>query len=318
MTRYWSFSSLARSTVSGTGRTMLLDARKIYRPGNNKAQVLLSIQDITQQQRAAERLQEAKLAAESANLAKSQFLANMSHELRTPLNAIMGFGDLLKMQDSGELNFKQAQYLEQILKGSHHLLELISEILDLSKIEAERVDLALEKFDVVSSLQAIVALVKPVAAKKHLSLALKVAGEGEFSPTPIKADPAKFKQIFYNLLGNSVKFTPAGGRVTVKVSRGEELKESQSPDCGSEVARFFHISVADTGIGIKAEDRERIFDPFTQVDSSHSRQYQGTGLGLALTRKLVYLHGGRIQVESEGEGKGSTFSVVLPVDSYHS
>ncbi|MCZ6486145.1 MAG: ATP-binding protein, partial [Acidobacteria bacterium] len=150
------------------------------------------------------------------------------------------------------------------------------------------------------TLQDIVGLVKPVAAKKRLSLGLAI--EGESWPLAIKADPAKFKQMFYNLLSNSIKFTPEGGRVRVKVSRGEELEE--------EASRFFHISVVDTGIGINAEDLERIFEPFTQLDSSYARQRQGTGLGLSLTRKLVELHGGHLRVESEGEGKGSFFTIL--------
>ncbi|MCH7569538.1 MAG: PAS domain S-box protein [Deltaproteobacteria bacterium] len=256
--------------------------------------------------------EQAEQALAAANQAKSEFLATMSHELRTPLNAIIGFAELLKMPVTGELNVKQAQYLDHILMGSHHLLELINDILDLSKIEAGRLELELEEFDVVSTLQAIESIVKPVADKKRISLALEVEGDGESPLSPIKADPAKFKQIFYNLLSNSIKFTPEGGRVTVKVSRGEELEEAQSRDSNSEASRFFHISVVDTGIGIKAEDQERIFEPFTQVDSSYSRRQQGTGLGLSLTRKLVELHGGRLRVESEGEGKGSCFTVELP------
>ncbi len=259
--------------------------------------------DVTERKRA-----EQALAA--ANRAKSEFLATMSHELRTPLNAIIGFSQLLT-HVPGELNAKQAQYMDHILTGSQHLLELINDILDLSKIEAGRLELKLEEFDVVATLRAIESIVKPVADKRRISLALEVEGDWESSPSSIRADPAKFKQIFYNLLSNSVKFTPEGGRVTVKVSRGEELEEA-SEDSRSEASRFFHISVVDTGIGIKAEDQERIFEPFTQVDSSISRQQQGTGLGLSLTRKLVELHGGRLRVESEGEGKGSCFTIELP------
>jgi len=235
-------------------------------------------------------------ALAAANQAKSEFLATMSHELRTPLNAIIGFAQLLT-HVPGALNVKQALYVDHILTGSQHLLELINDILDLSKIEAGRLELELEEFDVVATLRAIESIVKPVADKRHISLALEVEGDGESSPVPIRADPAKFKQMFYNLLSNSVKFTPEGGRVTVKVSRG---------------SRFFRISVVDTGIGINAQDLERIFEPFTQLDSSYARQQQGTGLGLSLTRKLVELHGGRIRVQSEGEGKGSCFTIELP------
>ena len=239
----------------------------------------------------------------ATNRAKSEFLATMSHELRTPLNAIVGFSQLLT-HVPGKLNAKHAQYVDHILTASQHLLELINDILVLSKIEAGRLQLELGEFDVVATLRAIESIVKPVADKQGVSLALDVEGDGESSPAPIKADPAKFKQIFYNLLSNSVKFTPEGGRVTVKVSRGEKLEE--------EASRFFHISVVDTGIGINAEDQERIFEPFTQLDSSYSRQQQGTGLGLSLTQKLVELHGGRIRVASEGEGKGSCFTIELP------
>ena len=148
----------------------------------------------------------------------------------------------------------------QIVTGSSHLLELINDILDLSRIEAGRLDLALEEFDVVSNLQEIVELVTPVAAKKRLSLLLEVNGDGESSLPPIKTDPAKFKQIFYNLLSSSVKFTPEGGRVTMKGSVGQELEEARE-NSGAETSRFFLIAVADTGIGIRVEDRESIFEP---------------------------------------------------------
>jgi DNA-binding response OmpR family regulator len=235
----------------------------------------------------------AKTAAEEANRAKSQFLANMSHELRTPMNAILGFSEILQDQTFGELNRKQARYVDNILTSGRHLLELINSILDLSKIEAGRMELDRSRFDAAAALLSIESIVRPLAAKKQIALTTTIA-----EPIPlISADEAKFKQILYNLLSNALKFTPEGGQVTASV----EWQDG-----------WLQIAVADTGIGIKPEDQERIFRQFEQVDASYARQQQGTGLGLALARKLVELHSGRLWVQSEGERKGSTFCFVLP------
>jgi two-component system sensor histidine kinase/response regulator len=252
-----------------------------------------TMRDITERKQSEAVLLNAKTAAEEANRAKSQFLANMSHELRTPMNAILGFSEILQDQTFGTLNPKQTRYVDNILTSGRHLLELINSILDLSKVEAGCMELDRSHFDAAAALHSLKSIVKPLAAKKQIVLTTTIQ-----EPIPlISADEAKFKQILYNLLSNAIKFTPEGGQVTASI-------EWREP--------WLQISVSDTGIGIQPEDQERIFRQFEQVDSSYARQQQGTGLGLSLTRQFVELHGGRLWVQSDGEGKGSTFSFVLP------
>lgn len=262
--------------------------------------VIAAIQDITDRREREKQLREAKRAAEDANQAKSQFLAAMSHELRTPLNAIIGFSEILVDQTFGPLNDKQSRQVNNILTSGRHLLQLINDILDIAKIEAGHMQLDLSQFDVGTTLRDIQAIVKTLANKKNITLTIEV----ESSIPRVTGDQSKFKQILHNLLSNAIKFTHEGGKVTVRA-----MVEKKGGALPSDVK----ISVIDSGIGIKAEDQERIFMEFEQVDSSYARKQQGTGLGLALTRKLVELHGGRVWVESEGEGRGSTFSFQIPI-----
>jgi signal transduction histidine kinase len=224
--------------------------------------------------------------------AKSEFLANMSHELRTPLNSIIGFSEVLHEKTFGDLNEKQMRHVSNIHTSGKHLLELINDILDLSKIEAGKIEIKYEEFSLKETLSECQTLVKNMASKKNISLNFEV----EDLPFKISADPVKFKQIMYNLLSNAIKFTPDGGVVNIEARHTNGMLQ---------------ISVKDTGIGIAKENQEKIFAEFYQVDSSYSKKYKGTGLGLPLTKKLVELHGGTIWIESELE-KGSTFSFTIP------
>lgn len=238
------------------------------------------------------KLQESNRELQRANSLKSEFLANMSHELRTPLNAIIGFSELLLDRNFGALAEEQKDYVSDILGSGRHLLELINEILDLSKIEAGKMRLAIEEFEIGGVVEEAMALLRVEAGRKHIELVSAVDDPGR----EVRADRSKVKQIMYNLLSNAVKFTHPGGRVTLAVKAdGDTLL----------------VSVSDTGIGIREEDQERIWEAFTQVDGSYARKYQGTGLGLALVRKFVEMHGGRVGLESVF-GQGSAFSFALP------
>lgn len=234
---------------------------------------------------------------EVANQHKSEFLANMSHELRTPLNAIIGFSEVLTERMFGELNDKQMEYLRDIHSSGQHLLTLINDVLDLSKIEAGRMELDLSSFDLGMLLDNALTLVRERAQRNRLSIALEV-GEGL---TEWVADARKVKQIVVNLLSNAVKFTPAGGRVRLTARRIET-------DGGA----MAEVSVADTGVGIAPEDHATVFDEFRQVGSDYLRKAEGTGLGLSLARRFAQLHGGTLTIESR-LGEGSTFTLLLPL-----
>ncbi|MFA5157174.1 MAG: ATP-binding protein [Candidatus Omnitrophota bacterium] len=247
-------------------------------------------------------LENAKLQADSANRAKSEFLANMSHELRTPLNAVIGFAEVLQDQYFGPLNEKQKKYVDNINTSGRHLLSLINDILDLSKVEAGKMELEPENLSLKKDvLEPSLVLLQEKARKHNVCLSLNVEPQADID---IVADPKKLKQIIFNLLTNAVKFTPGGGSVKVSARRSG----------GTQTADFIEISVKDTGIGIKPADLSKLFQTFSQIESAYSKTVEGTGLGLALTKKLVELHGGKIWVESEF-GKGSKFIFAIPVKS---
>ena len=259
------------------------------------------------------KLQKAVSVAEAANKAKSDFLSNMSHELRTPLNHIIGFTELVLEQHFGSLNETQSEYLTDVLTSSNHLLSLINDILDLSKIEAGKHELIVSVVDPAELLENSIIMVKEKAQKHNI----KIVTQFEDLPKAIEGDARKIKQILYNLLSNAVKFTGDNGHVRLSARRivgvSELPLESLNPLALTTDAGLIEISVKDSGIGLKAEDQEIIFNPFEQVDSARNRKYQGTGLGLSLTKKFVELHNGFIWAQSEGENMGSDFRFVLPI-----
>jgi signal transduction histidine kinase len=230
---------------------------------------------------------------EVANKHKSDFLANMSHELRTPLNAIIGFSEVLIEKMFGEVNEKQLDYLNDIHSSGKHLLSLINEILDLSKIEAGRMELDLSEVNVPDTLSSAMTLVRERAQNHGITLSLDVDPQ----VGAVHADARKVKQVVLNLLSNAVKFTPDGGRVAVRATLDTDCVE---------------VAVRDTGIGIAPEDQAAVFEEFTQVGRDYTKKAEGTGLGLALTKRIVELHGGRIWLES-APGEGSTFAFTLPL-----
>jgi signal transduction histidine kinase len=234
-------------------------------------------------------------ALETANRHKSEFLANMSHELRTPLNAVIGFSEVLQEGMFGELNDKQAEYVGDIHASGKHLLSLINDILDLSKIEAGRMELEMSEFHLLDVLETAIMLVRERATRHGITLGLELAPD----VGTIHADERKLKQVMLNLLSNAVKFTPAGGSVHVAAKT---------------TAQTIEVSVADTGAGIASEDQGLVFEEFRQVGSDRARKAEGTGLGLALAKKFVELHGGTIRLES-ALGRGSTFTFTVPLSA---
>ena len=236
-------------------------------------------------------LEDRNREVEHATRLKSKFLASMSHELRTPLNAIVGFSDLLAEETAGQLNDKQKRFVNHIKQGSSHLLQLINDILDLSKIEAGQLELRCEDFQIENALPEVLSTIRPLAMAKNIRVQHSLE-----TNSAVYADRVRFKQILYNLISNAVKFTPKGGRIDIACHGDQNL---------------VRISVTDTGIGIRAEDQAVIFEEFRQVEGAADTTHEGTGLGLAITKRLVEQQGGRISVESK-PGKGSRFTFTLP------
>jgi protein-histidine pros-kinase len=249
--------------------------------------VSAAIRDITDRKRLELRMQD-------ANRRKSEFLANMSHELRTPLNAIIGFSELMYRGKVGTVAPQHEEYLGDILTSSKHLLQLINDILDLAKVESGKMEFRPATVDLSKTAGEVRDIVRGLAGSKRLRLEIDVDAE----IGPVTADPSRLKQVLYNFLSNAIKFTAEQGRVTLRIA--------PEPDRG-----WYRMSVQDTGIGIAPADISRLFVEFQQLDLSSARRFQGTGLGLALTRRIVEAHGGRVEVTST-LGAGSLFSAVLP------
>lgn len=274
------------------GKVWFVQAIPVTEEGGKIIGVLEMCMDITES-KAAETLLQEKQIAEVANRTKSEFLANMSHELRTPLNSIIGFADLLYEQVYGELNEKQIKSVGNISKSGKHLLNLINGILDLSKVEAGKMELSYKQFELASKLNIIKNLLSPIADRNNIQIEIDI----DSSLSSIYADEARFVQIMYNLVDNAIKFSYENGLVKIGARKKGDMVE---------------ITVTDTGIGIKPEDQSKLFKPFSQVDSFLSKQFQGTGLGLSLVKQIVRLHGGYIWFRSK-PGEGSTFAFAIPI-----
>jgi PAS domain S-box-containing protein len=266
----------------------------IYNSGGDITGIVGAMLDITERKEAESEIINAKIEAEAASRTKSEFLTTISHELRTPLNAIIGYSDMLIEEDFGKINDKQKRFSQHIHNSGKHLLELINDILDISKIESGKLELLYEDFILKDLMENVENIVKPLAIKKRIELCFPT----DYNRMSIKADKIKFKQILYNIMNNAVKFTPENGSIVVST----ELN-----------GNYLEVSVKDNGIGISEESQKHLFTPFYQADSSCSREYQGTGLGLSLVRKLANLHGGKVTVESV-LGKGSTFTITIPIN----
>ncbi len=279
--------------------------------------VFAAARDVTELKRFEQTLQQKNVELEDASRMKSEFLANMSHELRTPLNAIIGFSEVLRDGLMGEMTDQQRGFIGDIFSSGKHLLSLINDILDLSKVEAGKMTLDLEPVAIKSLCADSLSIIREKAVTRGIRLTMDAAKE----LGTLHADPRKVKQILYNLLSNAMKFTTDGGDVTLRVTRVTRREVGQLsgpwigrtfPTAENEFVEFLKISVTDSGIGISAEGLQRLFRPFSQIDSGLARKFEGTGLGLAMVKLLAELHGGAVAVES-AVGEGSCFSVWLPL-----
>nr|WP_321497237.1 PAS domain-containing sensor histidine kinase [uncultured Methanolobus sp.] len=273
------------------------DIHSIAEYDAEKNTIIGTIQDITERKKAEDALLHAKIVAEAANRSKDEFLATMSHELRTPLTSIIGFSDILRDEMFGELNDKQDRYVNHILDAGNHLLKLINDVLDLSKVEAGKMELQYESFSLSLAVDEVKTLLSPMAMDKRIKLVIAIDENiGE-----INADRTKLKQVLYNLGSNAIKFTPEKGTVSI-ISRLSE--------------NMLHVCVKDTGVGISESDLSRLFQPFRQLNSYTTNEYAGTGLGLALVKKYVEMHNGKVWVDSTvGEGSEFWFSIPAKISN---
>jgi len=282
-------------STMGSSVTMAIENAKIYeelRKAHNKLEIKVK-ERTAELRQTVEKLEEAKQAAEAATRAKSDFLANMSHELRTPLNSIIGFSSVIIDGMTGPVLDKQKECLNFILESGKHLLELINDILDLSKVEAGKIELEVSKFSIKDFLEGCLDMFREQVVKHNIVLKSDIPKDiGDLA-----ADERRTKQIVFNLLSNAVKFTPDGGMVGIKVRKMDKNVQ---------------IAVWDTGIGIAKADMDKLFQPFQQLESILTKKVEGTGLGLNLSKKFIELHGGKIWVESK-LGKGSKFSFTIPM-----
>jgi PAS domain S-box-containing protein len=295
---YVLYENLSLETREG-GKIAVEFVSNVYQAGDRNV-IQCNVRDITERKRAEEtarrmrEMEEQKRLAMEANRMKSEFLANMSHELRTPLSNIIGFSEFLKEGKPGQLNPKQGEYVNDILNSGRHLLQLINDILDLSKVEAGKMELHPEMFEVKKVIEEVCSISMPMAQKRNISIRREV----DTAINEVTLDVRKFKQVIFNLLSNAIRFSDDGGSVEISVRPHD--------------ATALRVQVKDTGVGIKAEDLGKLFAEFQQLDSGPARRHEGTGLGLSLTKKIVEFQNGNITVASE-PGKGSTFTVILPL-----